>query len=125
MTACHCPETPEITGPVFDAVVCRCCGQPLELTCAGACGAEHTRLSFAEAAARLRSPAMDLATHVKRGTGAPRNYAPKACALCHQPFQPTGPRSVVCERCKALKSTQKPEVSPVDIGAGSGRSEGV
>ncbi len=118
-TARHCPETPEITGPVFDAVACRCCGAPLELTCAGKCSAEHVRLSVADAAARLRSPALAFPDHPKsenRGPSKPRTYAPKQCALCHQPFQPTGPRSVVCERCKALKSSK----TPVESGAASG-----
>ena len=105
--ACYCPETPEITAPVFDAIVCRCCGHPLELTCAGKCGDEHVNASMDDARARLRSPAhgepQDTSKRAYTKPSKPRTYAAKACALCHQPFQPTGPRSVVCDRCKGQK----------------------
>jgi hypothetical protein len=121
MTAprCHCPEVPETTGPVFDAVACRCCGAPLELTCAGRCGTEHMRASMDDARAQLRSPAAgethDPGKRPYTKSAKPRTYAEKACALCHQPFQPTGPRSLVCERCKSLKP-------PVSIAADPGAS---
>lgn len=68
---------------------------------------------------RLRSPAAGETRDRKRAytkSAKPRTYAEKACALCHQPFQPTGPRSLVCERCKGTKS-------PVQLAADPGARE--
>lgn len=82
------PRDPIPAGPV----TCVDCGQPLELSCAGACG--KTGESIEAAAKADPSHASNLAPKKAR------TYQAKVCA-CGTTFTPTGPRGVKCAACKA------------------------
>lgn len=65
-----------------------------QLRCQGCARGVDPAKRFCEACARAREP--------QRGTAAAPKYKPKQCKepTCHQWFQPTGPRSEYCERCR-------------------------
>jgi hypothetical protein len=89
--SCHCPElpSPELRDTVpAGPILCHCCGKPLQLTCPG-CGPSTVDASIAAAFPPKSEPDKQK-----------RAYAMKPCVGCSQPFQPTGPSSTKCERCK-------------------------
>ena len=75
-------------------ITCVDCGQPLELTCTGACGKTDASIEAATNAHPSVAHESNLAQRKAR------TYQPKVCP-CGTTFTPTGPRDVRCPACKA------------------------
>jgi hypothetical protein len=92
-TRCDCPELQPLESVPTEPVRCGCCGSPLELTCAGACGKKHIGRALRRATTRATLPA-------DRKPRRPHQWSKKACGKCGASFQPTGGRDFLCAGCK-------------------------
>jgi hypothetical protein len=89
--ACLCPDVAlEATHPIPSTpLTCGCCGEPLELTCAGRCGEQHVRAAFAAAAPPKRI--------IERVTVEKREHR---CGRCEAPLpKRTGRPAKYCDDC--------------------------
>lgn len=93
---CVCPDLQPIAAIPTGPITCACCGEPLVLTCAGACGQQHVRASFTAAAAAVSaSAAIALVKTVEKAV-----KGPALCGRCGRETPKTGGRPrKFCDDC--------------------------